>query len=70
MELSDARDKLKKREDEVRELKMNLNTQLTAVSDSYNQQVEELTKEREQLEKAKGDLEIRIKEEIKKRREA
>lgn len=70
MELSDARDKLKKREDEVRELKMNLNTQLTAVSDSYNQQVEELTKERDQLEKAKGDLEIRIKEEIKKRREA
>jgi len=43
LEISEVKERLRKREDELRDLKQNLNTQISSVYDQYQAQIEELT---------------------------
>jgi len=42
LEMSELREKLRKREDELRDLKSNLNGQISGVVEQYHQQLEDL----------------------------
>ena len=49
IELSDVRDRLKHREDELRELKCNLNGQITQVDSEYRHEITDLQSQNENL---------------------
>lgn len=49
LEISELRDRLRKREDELRDLKLSLNTQIEGVYDQYKGQVDSLTRENKEM---------------------
>lgn len=49
IELSDTKDRLKLREDELRELKLHLNGQITQVDSEYRHEITDLQSDRDRL---------------------
>lgn len=56
IELSDSKDRLKKREDELRELKSNLNGHITQVDSEYRLEMDQLKEENENLRRQMASI--------------
>ncbi len=70
LEVSEVRERLKKREEEVRELKVNLNGQISQVDSEYRYQIEEYREQNVNLQNQVDEMSRRVIEEIRLRQQA
>lgn len=63
MELAETRDRLRKREDEVRDLKINLNDQIAHVDSEYRMQLQEYREQNQDLQNQLEELTKRVEDE-------
>ena len=59
-ELSETKDRLKKREEEVRELRVNMNVQIKRVDTEYRGQIEDLKVQISKLKEQLSDLSSKL----------